>query len=736
MSAMHIPLPSVRRRRDVTLITLACGMLLSALAWGDNSIDAVAVSRETAGRTVIKMTLKEPLATAPAGFSINNPPRIALDFPATSNGTGKAVQEVGDAVLRSLNIVQAGTRTRVVLNLAKTQSYETQLSGRDLFITLFDQPSGDQLGAPTVSHFAESKAVETGNANLRDIDFRRGVGGEGRIIVELSDANTGIDIRQQGEQLIVDFIKTGLPRNLQRKMEVIDFATPVVSIDTFPQAGNTRMVIQPKGLWEHSAYQAENRFILEIKPIVEDPNKLTQGSRPGYKGDKLSLNFQNVEVRSVLQVIADFTGLNIITSDTVQGNLTLRLKDIPWDQALDIIMQTKGLDMRKNGNVVLIAPREELATKEKLELEARQQIGELEPIHTELFQLNYKKANELRDLLTGTGGAGASARNVFLSKRGSASFDARTNTLIVQDTSARLEEIRKLIGRIDITVRQVMIEARIVIADDKFSQQLGVRLGSMGGFRLGNNNVGLAPSIPNANTSALGITPNQSLLSNAGPGSVTQFGNYGSTGNAYPLNVNLPTIANPAGTLALSILNLGSGNLINLELQAMEANNRGKVISNPRIVTADNQKALIRQGTEIPYTQAGGVGTTATTSFKPAVLELAVTPQITPDNRIIMLLEIKKDSVGQNVPQQGGGFIPAIDVRSVTTQIVVNNGDTAVIGGIFEATTRKDIGKVPLLGDIPYLGNLFKTTSDQDDKVEMLIFITPRIVQENLNTLR
>ena len=715
-------------------MTLACGMLLSALAWGDNSIDAVAVSRGTAGRTVIKMTLKEPLATAPAGFSINNPPRIALDFPATGNGTGKAVQEVGDAVLRSLNIVQAGTRTRVVLNLVKTQSYETQLSGRDLFVTLFDQPSGDQLGAPTVSHFAESKAVETGNANLRDIDFRRGVGGEGRIIVELSDANTGIDIRQQGEQLIVDFIKTSLPRNLQRKMDVIDFATPVVSIDTFPQAGNTRMVIQPKGLWEHSAYQAENRFILEIKPIIEDPNKLTQGSRPGYKGDKLSLNFQNVEVRAVLQVIADFTGLNIITSDTVTGSLTLRLKDIPWDQALDIIMQTKGLDMRKNGNVVLIAPREELATKEKLELEARQQIGELEPIHTELFQLNYKKANELRDLLTGTGGAGASARNVFLSKRGSASFDDRTNTLIVQDTSARLEEIRKLIGRIDITVRQVLIEARIVIADDKFSQQLGVRLGSMGGFRVGNNNVGLAPTIPNANTSALGITPNQSLVSNAGSGSVTQYGNIG-TNAAYPLNVNLP-ISNPAGALAVSILNLGSGNLINLELQAMEANNRGKVVSNPRIVTADNKKAVIRQGTQIPYTVAGSSNAQATTTFKDAVLELGVTPKITPDNRIIMELEIKKDSVGQNVPQQGGGFIPAIDVRSITTQIVVNNGDTAVIGGIFEGVSRKDIGKVPLLGDIPYLGNLFKTTSDQDDKIEMLIFITPRIVQENLNTLR
>jgi type IV pilus assembly protein PilQ len=711
-------------------------LLVSFSVWADNSIDSVAVSRGSTGRTVVKMTMKEPMTAAPAGFSINNPPRIALDFPATANGTGKAVQEVGDPVLRSLNIVQAGTRTRVVLNLVKTQNFETQVSGRDLLITLFDQPSGAVAGSATVSHFAEARPVEPGALSIRDVDFRRGVGGEGRIIVELSNANTGIDIRQQGDQQLVDFVGATLPRNLQRRMDVGDFATPVVSIETFTQGSNTRMVIQPKGLWEHSAYQAENRFILEVKPIIEDPNKLVQGSRPGYKGDKLSLNFQNVEVRSVLQVIADFTGLNIITSDTVQGNLTLRLKDIPWDQALDIIMQTKGLDMRKNGNVVLIAPRDELATKEKLELEARAQISELEPVHTEMFQLNYKKAADMKGLLTGSGascltaGVAAAGRNLFLSKRGNVSCDEGTNVLIVQDTSAKLEDIRRLIARIDITTRQVMIEARIVIADDKFSKQLGVRLGSLGGYRLGNNNVGLAPRIENANTSALGVTPNLSLNSTT-VGSVTQFG----SADGYPVNVNLP-ISNPAGTLAVSILNLGSGNLLNLELQAMEANNRGKVVSNPRIVTADNKKALIKQGTQIPYTVAGSIGSPATTTFKDAVLELAVTPQITPDNRIIMLLEVKKDSVGALIDNGVNGKIPSIDVRNVTTQIIVNNGDTAVIGGIFEGVSRKDINKVPLLGDIPYLGNLFKTTAVQDDKVEMLVFITPRNVQDNLYKMR
>ena len=749
-----------RRHRNLEYRTLArqaaalalcmlgiVGLGLPIHALADNSIDNVTVSRGTAGRTVIRMAMKEQLATAPAGFSINNPPRIALDFPATGNGTGRSVQDVGDPVLRSLNIVQAGTRTRVVLNLIKSQSFETQINGKDLLVTLFDQPTADRAGAPVVSHFAEAKPLGVAtpsdpiSQSLRDIDFRRGTGGEGRIVVELSDPNTGIDIRQQGEQLIVDFVKTTLPRALQRRLDVVDFATPVVSIDALQQGANARMIVQPKGLWEHSAYQAENRFILEIKPLVEDPNRLTQGSRPGYKGDKLSLNFQNVEVRSVLQVIADFTGLNIITSDTVQGNLTLRLKDIPWDQALDIIMQTKGLDMRKNGNVVLIAPREELATKEKLELEARQQIGELEPIHTELFQLNYKKAGELRDLLLGVGtagaggGAGGGSRNVFMSKRGSASFDARTNTLIVQDTSSRLDEIRRLIQRIDVTVRQVLIEARIVIADDKFSKQLGVRLGALGGYRAGNNNVGLGSATPNANASALGVTPNLTLGRNDPGNNVTQFGST-QQDVPYPFNVNLP-LSNPAGALAVSILNLGSGNLINLELQAMEANNLGKVVSNPRVVTADNQKALIKQGTQIPYTTAGAVGSPPTTQFKDAVLELSVTPQITPDNRIIMLLEIKKDSVGALIDQGGGlGKIPSIDVRNITTQIVVNNGDTAVIGGIFEGVSRKDVTKVPFLGDLPWIGNLFKTTSAQEDKVEMLIFITPRIVQESINALR
>src|SRR5215468_8094085 len=479
----------------LAVTALAAG---TAAAQTPNSIDAVSVSKGSSGRTVVKFTLKTPLANPPAGFSITDPPRIALDFPDTANGLGRTAQEVGDPSLRSLNVVQAGGRTRVVFNLTRPQTFETEVQGNVVLVTLTEQGTATAQ-APVVSRFAEAKPGEARHS-LRDVDFRRGRNGEGRIIVDLSDNSTGIDIRQQGRTLVVDFLGATLPRNLERKLDVGDFATPVATIETFSQRGDARMVIEPRGLWEYSAYQADNKFILEIKPIQEDPNKLTQGSRKGYKGEKLSLNFQNVEVRAVLQVIADFTGLNIITSDTVTGSLTLRLKDIPWDQALDIIMQTKGLDMRKNGNVVLIAPREELALKEKQQLEANLQISELEPLITETFQLNYLKASDFANMLASNRqqayglGAGQTAttggQGSIISKRGVAIVDPRTNILIVSDTAARLEEVRKLIRQLDTPVRQVTIESRIVVADDKFSRQLGVRLGIQTGFTVNNRYAG------------------------------------------------------------------------------------------------------------------------------------------------------------------------------------------------------------------------------------------------------
>lgn len=708
-----------------SLLLLGVGQ---ALAQAANSIEGLTVSKGSSGRTIVRFTLKAPLPNPPAGFAINNPPRIALDFPDTGNGMGRSAQEVGDPALRSVNIVQAGNRTRVVFNLNKPQSFETQLEGNVVVVTL-NETASVAAEAPTVSRFAEARPGEITHA-LRDIDFRRGRNGEGRIIVDLSDTTTGIDIRQQGKTLIVDFIKTSLPRNLERRLDVGDFATPVMTIDTFEQAGNTRMVIEPKGLWEHSAYQTDNRFIIEVKPIQEDPNRLTQGTRAGYKGEKLSLNFQNVEVRAVLQVIADFTGLNIITSDTVTGSLTLRLKDIPWDQALDIIMQTKGLDMRKNGNVVLIAPREELAVKEKQQLESMQQINDLEPLQTEMFQLNYQKADAIKALLSDKEGK-------FLSKRGTAVVDARTNILFVQDTGGRLEEVRRLIRQIDVTVRQVVIESRIVIADDKFGRQLGVRFGMQTGFTLNRRYAGgVGGSLgtqPVVSTSS-GTTNTRDTRTQTPFELASGIATAGYS-DSPQLNVNLPVV-NPAGQLALTLINLGSGNLINLELSALEADSRGKVVSSPRVVTADNQKASIEQGTEIPYVTPGTGNSPATVQFKKAVLRLDVTPQITPDNRIIMTVEIRKDSVGQFVPVAGGGFVPAIDTKNVITQIAVNNGDTAVIGGIYEETLNNDVTKVPFLGDLPYLGYLFKTTNKNVEKTELLIFLTPRIVKESVTAVR
>jgi type IV pilus assembly protein PilQ len=505
------------------------------------------------------------------------------------------------------------------------------------------------------------------------------------------------------------------------------------------------MVIEPKGLWEHSAYQTDNKFILEVRAVQEDPNKLTQGAKLGFKGEKLSLNFQNVEVRSVLQVIADFTGLNIITSDTVSGSLTLRLKDIPWDQALEIIMQTKGLDMRKNGNVVLIAPREELAVKERQQLENAQQIRELEPLVMESFQLNYMKASDFQQILSSNrqqkfgAGAGQTAttggQGSILSQRGVAFVDPRTNVLFVQDTAAVLEEVRKIIRQLDTPIRQVMIEARIVVASDKFSKQLGVRFGAQTGFTFNKYAVGQGGSL---DTQPVVHLQGDKIVRDTRTQTPFELASgLASAGysDSPQLNVNLP-VANAAGQLALTLINLGSGNLINLELSALEADTRGKVVSSPRVVTADNQKAHIEQGTEIPYVTPGTANSPATVAFKKAVLRLEVTPQITPDNRIIMTVEVRKDTVGQYVNLGGGFQVPSIDTRNVLTQIHVNNGDTAVIGGIFEETITNDVTKVPVLGDIPFFGYLFKTTGRTSEKQELLIFLTPRVVKESLNTVK
>ncbi len=697
---------------------------LSAFAQ-DNKLENVTVSKGSNGETIVRFHLQSALTEAPSGFTIESPPRVALDFPNVANAMQSNRQTIDDEVVRSVNFVQTGGKTRAVMNLNKPQQSKTEIEGNVVVVYLTGEIQDETTATmQQVQHFAESKAGDVHHA-LRDIDFRRGANGEGLVVVDLSDSSTGIDIRQQGKQLIVDFLKTDLPHNLVRRLDVADFGTPVVLIDTFSQGDRTRMVIEPRGIWEHSAYQTDTRFTLEVKQIIEDPNKLTQGSRKGYKGDKLSLNFQNVEVRAVLQVIADFTGLNIITSDTVQGNLTLRLKDVPWDQALDIIMQTKGLDMRKNDSVVLIAPRDELALQEKQRFEAQQQLSDLEPLQTEMFQLNYQKADNIQKLLS-------DANQKFLSKR--------TNILFVQDTAARLEEVRQLIQKVDIAVRQVLIEARIVIASDGFSRKLGVRFGAQAGFTFGNYAAGTTGSLVTEPVVEMDNDTIERETRTATPweiaaGSVLRGWGYPGYSTPESLNVDLP-VGNPAGSLAMTLINLGSGNLINLELSALEADHRGKVVSSPRVITADNQKAVIEQGTEVPYVTPGSGDSPATVEFKKAVLKLDVTPQITPDNRIIMNVEIRKDSIGQRV-QLGGGFeVPSIDTKNVTTQIAVNNGDTAVIGGIFEEEILNDVDKVPLLGDIPVLGYLFKTTGRESKKTELLVFLTPRIVKDTVHNVR
>ena len=729
---LRIPTPSRLGAALAAFVVALAAPLAWSQATAKNAVETITFSATQGGKITVRVGLKEPLPAAPQGFAVTNPPRIAIDLPDTVNATGRTQIEAGEGDLRSVSVVQTANRTRLVMNLTRNLSYTQSLDGRQLTVVIDGSQapvaSGPGASAATSGStvFAEPVPGTGQRYNLRDVDFRRGNTGEGRVVVDLSSANIGIDIRQQGRQLLVDFLNTNVPRNLVRRLDVSDFGTPVRFVDTFEQGGNARMVLEPRGLWEYSAYQTDTQFIVEVKPLKEDPNRLVQSATPGYAGEKLSLNFQNVEVRAVLQVIADFTGLNIITSDTVGGNLTLRLKDVPWDQALDIILQAKGLSKRKNGNVVLIAPTDELAAKEKLALEASAAISDLEPVRLESFALSYARAADLKALLSDK-----DQRN--LSKRGAATIDERTNTLFVQDTGGRLDEARRLIQQLDIPVRQVLIEARIVIADDKWGHQLGARFGTQSIFNTGKYNIGMSGTVQDT-VDPLDNNPvsrgSSSLTYGGGaPSDVFRVGTGIGTlpigAQFEQLNVSLPVLG-AAGQLALSILNLGSGNLVNMELSALEADNRGKVVSSPRVITADKKKAVISQGTEIPYLTAAASGAT-TVSFKPAVLELAVTPRITPDDRIIMDLEVKKDSVGQIF-----SGIPSVDTKKVNTQVLVDNGDTIVLGGIFEQTTRTTVEKVPFLGDVPVLGNLFKRTLKQDDKTELLIFVTPKIVKDAL----
>jgi len=683
----------------LALWVLGCG-----LAFAQNSIEAFDVAQQ-GGNIVVRIATKDPLKAVPPSFTVANPARIVFDFANTTNGLGRNAQDVGQGELRSMNVVQGSDRTRLVLNLRRTVSHEVALDGKNIVVTLSAAAAATGSASQT-AHFAEGKA-DTTHA-IREIDFRRGKAGEGRIVVDLNDTSTGIDIRQQGQNIVIEFLKTALPENLRRRLDVVDFATPVQTVNTFQQGDNVRMVIEAKGQWEHNAYQSDTQFVVEVKAVQQDSSRLSQRGR--YTGEKLSLNFQNVEVRAVLNVIADFTDLNIITSDTVGGNITLRLKDVPWDQALDIILQTRGLDMRRSGNVISIAPRDELATREKLALEAASQINELEQTRTESFQMNYQKAADVQKLLS-------DANQRMLSKRGSAVVDARTNTLFVQDTPSRLEEVRKLIAKIDVPVRQVMIEARIVEASELFNKNLGVRLGYAEDARTtgASHTVSGAPLVLGAdlgNTGqAAGLVQGTPVIT--GPG----------------LQTNLPAAglnAFNAGTFSFMLFNAAMSRILSIEISALEADGKGKTISSPRVLTADQVEAVIEQGTEIPYQQATSSGATSV-AFRKANLSLKVKPQITPDGNIIMTLDVNKDEPGATTP---AGI--SISTKHVKTEVLIENGGTVVIGGIYDQRDRTDNTRVPFFGDLPYIGFLFRNQVNTSSKTELLVFVTPRIVTERM----
>ncbi len=700
-------------------LMFAQGMLATtAAAEGQHVIEDIAFTRLPGSRVQLSVKMSgKPIK--PHAFSISDPARIALDFPNTTLAMKEKTLRVGEGALVSIKAIQAETRTRIVLNLVRPVGYKTDFVDNTLVLTL-DSPVSAIGGAVDTTTTRFAREGRPGKFSIQDIDFRRGTLADAKLIITLSDPSVGIDIRERAGDIILDFMDTSLPERLERRLDVIDFATPVQTIDVFTRDRNTRIVVSAQGNYEHLAYQAGNVFTLNVKPIPEEEVKEREKDEFGYSGEKLSLNFQNIEVRAALQVLADFTGLNFVVSDTVTGNLTLRLKDVPWDQALDIILDAKGLAKREKGNVVVVAPADEVAAKEKAALEAIKQVHELEPLITELIQINYAKALDIANLLKSikslTTFAGehpvfsqpvavtkeGTESNSLLSERGQVTVDERTNSVLIQDTANKVREVRKLIAKLDQPVRQVMIETRLVEATDSFSKSLGSKFGVKTNQSSGNYHVDQGASI--------GVEGNL----------VTDDG----------LNVNLPSggigEGNPAGSIAMTIAKLGTGSLLSLELTALEQEGKGKIISSPRLITANQQRASIEQGQELVFTTSVlGVGTVVT---KKATLKMDVTPQITPDDRVILDVIITKDNFSD-------ADLGLLNVKQIETQVLLDNGETVVIGGIYELDKTNTTTKVPFFGDLPLLGWLFKSKEIRDSKTELLIFLTPRILSE-LTTLR
>ena len=665
------------------------------------------------GSEVVRIDLNKALTTVPTGFAIQAPARIALDFPGVASSLGRSNIDVNQGNLKSVSVVQAGERTRVVLNLKYPAAYTAEIQGKSLLVVLESVTPSTPTGTMATT-FAESRSRDS--APLKDMDFRRTADGAGRVIVTLPNNQVGVDIRQQGQTLVVDFMKSTLPEGMRRRLDVTDFGTPIKTVTTTQTGDRVRMVIEPAGQWEHSAYQSDEQFVIEVKEIKVDPKKLTQGA--GYNGQKLSLNFQNIEVRSLLQVIADFTNFNIVTSDSVSGSVTLRLQDVPWDQALDIILQAKGLGLRKSGNVLWVAPKDEIAAKEKLDLESVVAVQGLEPLRTQSFQINYAKSEEIAAYLRADGGGEKGAARI-LSTRGSVIAEKRTNQLFVTDIPSKLEQVQQLITKLDIAVRQVLIEARIVEATDTFGKSLGVKLGGIdaraamggdGGYQVnGDNRVAFGANYSNM----------QYTTSNRVEGKLDSNAQF----FTMPAVVNYPALSSPAA-FAVSIFNASANRFLNLEISALEADGKGKVVSSPRVVTADQVLAIIEQGEELPYQVASASGATSI-AFRKANLKLEVTPQITPEGSIILKLDVTKDTVGRLTT---AGF--AIDTKHIKTEVLVENGGTVVIGGIYAETTKDDETRVPLLGELPVVGNLFKTRARSTSKTELLVFITPKLISD------
>ena len=708
------------RRAPLMLGLLALATLVSSAVTAA-TLDDVSYTSLPGNRVQVKMKLSAPVEGAPLSFTIDNPARIAIDLPGTTLNLKERTQRIGVGNAESVTAVEADNRARVVLNLGELVPYDIETNGDTIAVTLEGGPSSLETqslpSAPTRTATApapvaalEPVSVNTmpGHAkgSIRDIDFRRGTQGEAQVVVNMSAPDIGINISQQGDDVVIDFADTNLPENLDRKLDVLDFATPAKEIDTFREGNGTRMVIKPTGLYEHLAYQSDNTLTIELRPLTKEEEVANKKKKFGYTGERLSLNFQNIEVRAVLQLIADFTEKNLVASDTVGGNVTLRLKNVPWDQALDIILKSRGLDKREIGNVMMVAPQEEIANREKLEMESQKQIQELAPVRTEFMQVNYAKAAEIATLLK-------EKNNNLLSSRGNVSVDARTNTLLVQDTGDKLTEIRNVVKALDIPVRQVLIESRIVIANEDFSKNLGVRFG------YSKNSI----SNKGGQDTIIGGTlkGGTKYLGQDDKAITTGF----STDDLENYMVDLAT-PGAAGAAQLAIGKIGSY-LLQLELSALQQEGKGEVISAPRVITANQHEAIIESGTEIPYQEASSSGATSV-SFKKAVLSLKVTPQITPDDRLIMDLVVNKDSVGQLFLG-----IPSIDKNELTTQVLVDDGDTVVLGGIFESENRDDRTSVPWFGDLPYLGRLFKRDQNTATKQELLVFVTPKIIKETLS---